>query len=125
MALSIADHQARSGCRAAVEGRRLGLSGHAAFETFSVLTRLPPPTRRTGRAVSVLLAHNVPHTVFLDSEAASDPMTRLPEVGISGGAVYDAPVGMCALRASVPLVTRDRRALVTYRALEMDVVLVE
>jgi len=47
--------------------RSCGLSGHAAFETFSVLTRMPPPNRRTPRAVARLLAHNFPGSRFLSA----------------------------------------------------------
>jgi len=40
---------------AAVEGERLGLAGHAWFETYSVLTRLPPGARRSPGDVLILL----------------------------------------------------------------------
>jgi len=41
IALIVEDHEAHSVTLNAVGGRRLGLSGHAWFETYSVLTRLP------------------------------------------------------------------------------------
>lgn len=41
VALSVRDHEAHNAALAAVTGQRIGLAGHAAFETFSVLTRLP------------------------------------------------------------------------------------
>jgi hypothetical protein len=44
VALAAAGHEADHG--KAVGGRRCGLAGHAAFETFSVLTR--PPQTNTG-----------------------------------------------------------------------------
>lgn len=124
VALSVADHEGRTAARAAVEGRRIGLAGHAAFETFSVLTRLPAPARRTTAAVSRLLAANFPHTCFLSEPATAVLLGRLPTLGVSGGAVYDALVGATAAERGVPLVTRDRRALGTYRALEVDVLFV-
>lgn len=124
VALSTQDHEGRAACRVVVEGRRIGLAGHAAFETYSVLTRLPPPARRTPDAVARLLARNFPHSRFLPGEAASELLRELPGIGVSGGSVYDALVGAAAARAGVPLVTRDRRALGTYRALDVDVVLV-
>lgn len=124
VALSTADHEARAACRSVVEGRRIGLSGHAAFETFSVLTRLPAPSRRTVAAVATLIRHNFPHTVFLSPAASAELLDRLAGMGVSGGSVYDALVGGCAAYAGVPLVTRDRRALGTYRVLDVDVVLV-
>jgi predicted nucleic acid-binding protein len=124
VALSIADHEGRASCRAVVEGRRIGLAGHAAFETYSVLTRLPAPGRRTADAVGRLMARNFPYTRFLPPQAHGELLAGLAGAGVSGGSAYDALVGATAARLGVPLVTRDRRALGTYRALEVDVVLV-
>jgi toxin FitB len=124
VALSVADHEGRAASRAVVEGRRLGLAGHAAFESFSVLTRLPAPSRRTPAAVARLLAANFPHTRYLGQAAAAELLARLAQSGVSGGSVYDALVGAAAVEHGVPLVTRDRRALGTYRALDVEVVMV-
>ncbi|MDN5751068.1 MAG: type II toxin-antitoxin system VapC family toxin [Pseudonocardia sp.] len=121
VALSVADHEGRAASRAVVEGRRIGLAGHAAFETYSVLTRLPAPARRTPAAVTRLLAANFPHTRFLSAERAAEVLALLASAGVSGGSVYDALVGAAAVEHAVPLVTRDRRALGTYRALDVDV----
>ncbi len=124
VALSVADHDSHTTAQAAVESRRVGLAGHAAFETFSVLTRLPAPARRTPAAVSRLLAANFPYTRFLSQQHAAELFARLAKAGVAGGAVYDALVGAAAAEHEVPLVTRDRRATSTYRALDVDVVLV-
>lgn len=124
VALSIADHVGQDAARDAVRGLRLGLAGHAAFETFSVLTRLPAPSRRSATAVSRLLAANFPYTRMLGGPAARALSARLAETGIAGGAVYDALVGAAAVEHDVPLVTRDRRALATYRALDVDVIMI-
>jgi uncharacterized protein with PIN domain len=55
-----AGHEHHQATIKAVGSRSCGLSGHAAFETFSVLTRMPPPNRRTPQAVARLLAHARP-----------------------------------------------------------------
>ncbi len=123
VALSVTDHEGRTAARAAVEGRRLGLAGHAAFETFSVLTRLPTPARRTPEAIRRLLARNFPYTRFLGPARAAELLDRLAGLGLSGGSVYDALVGATALEHGVPLASRDRRALGTYRALDVELVL--
>ena len=47
IALVVEDHEAHVATLEAVRGRRLGLAGHAWFETYSVLTRLPPGLRRS------------------------------------------------------------------------------
>lgn len=121
VALVTSDHEHHETTVRAVDGRRLGLAGHAAFEAFSVLTRLPPPARRTPIAVARLLATNFPHSRFLSTERAESLMGELHTLGMAGSAVYDALVGACAREHDVTLATRDRRALDTYRALGVHV----
>lgn len=121
VALSVVDHDHHEETFLALADRRLGLAGHAAFETFSVLTRLPPPDRRTPGAVARVLSANFPHTRFLDADATAELLARLHLAGIAGGAVYDALVGATAVEHGLSLATRDRRALETYRALEVNV----
>ena len=119
VALVVAGHDHHRATRAAVGGRSCGLSGHAAFETFSVLTRLPPPNRRTPAAVARLLAHDFPASRFLSAEGAARLHARLASLNIAGGAVYDALVAATAAEHGITLATRDRRAADTYRALEV------
>ena len=121
VALAVADHEHHETTFRAVSGLRLGLAGHAAFETFSVLTRLPPPARRTPAAVARLLAADFPHSKFLGARAAAALLGNLIALGIAGGAVYDALIAAAANEHRLPLATRDHRALETYRALEVRV----
>lgn len=125
VALVVTDHTNHGPTAEALAGRRLGLSGHAAFETFSVLTRLPPPARRTAAAVGRMLAVDFPGTRFLGPAAATALMDRLAGLGLSGGSVYDALVGATAGEHGLVLATRDRRALATYRALDVEVELLQ
>jgi predicted nucleic acid-binding protein len=120
VALVVAGHEHHQATRKAVGGRSCALSGHAAFETFSVLTRLPPPNRRTPRAVARLLAHNFPNSRFLSAHGAEQLHARMAELGIAGGAVYDALVAAAAAEHGITLATRDRRAAYTYRVLDID-----
>lgn len=120
IALAVTDHEQHSATVNAIGHRPLGLSGHAAFETFSVLTRLPPPIRRTPGTVLHLLSRNFPESRFLSAEAAGDLLDRLNQIGIAGGAVYDALVACAAVEHQLPLATRDRRAIETYRALGVE-----
>jgi predicted nucleic acid-binding protein len=90
-----------------------------------VLTRLPPPNRRTPTAVARLLAHNFPGSRFLSAEGTRSLHERLASLGIAGGAVYDALVGAAAAEHAITLATRDRRAAETYRALEIDFELID
>ena len=121
VALTVADHEHHDATFAALQGRRLGLAGHAAFETFSVLTRLPAPARRTPATVARLLAANFPHSRFLGADSSRSLLGRLATIGIAGGSVYDALVGAAAAEHGLRLASRDRRALQTYRALDVEV----
>ncbi|MCB0920536.1 MAG: type II toxin-antitoxin system VapC family toxin [Actinobacteria bacterium] len=120
VALLVADHPAHQDVLAATGQRPLGLSGHAAFETYSVLTRLPGPLRRSPATVSRLIALNFPETRFLPVQAHSQLLRRAADLGLAGGSVYDALVGMTAVHHSLPLVSRDDRALRVYRRLGVE-----
>lgn len=121
VALSVADHEHHSAVLDALDGKRLGLSGHAAFETFSVLTRLPPPARRPARIVARIVRENFPASRFLSAVATSALLERFADGEIAGGSVYDALVGATAVEHGTTLATLDRRALDTYRVLGVEV----
>jgi predicted nucleic acid-binding protein len=125
VALVTAGHEHHQATRKAIGDRSCGLSGHAAFETFSVLTRLPPPNRVTPAAVARLMAHNFPGSLFLSARGAQRLHARLVSLGIAGGAVYDALVAAAAAEHGITLATRDRRAADTYRALDIDFELID
>ena len=124
VALTVADHEHHETTFRALCDRQLGLAGHAAFETFSVLTRLPPPARRTPAVVARLLASGFPYNRFLGAKRAAALLGDLHVLGIAGGAVYDALVGATANEHGLALATRDHRALETYRALDVRIELV-
>jgi predicted nucleic acid-binding protein len=121
VALVVADHENHEDTFRALRGRTLGLAGHAAFETFSVLTRLPPPARRTAATVAKLLTNTFPETRFLGTRTAASLVAEMGAAGIAGGAVYDALVGAVANEHRLTLATRDRRAMEVYRTLDVDV----
>src|SRR5215467_5067388 len=125
VALVAASHEHHQATRTAIGDRSCGLSGHAAFEAFSVLTRLPPPNRRTPATVARLLSHNFPGSRFLSAEGAQRLHGRLAQLRIAGGAVYDALVAATAAEHAITLATRDRRAAETYRALDIDFELID
>ena len=123
--LVVADHEHHRAVVEAVGHKTLGLAGHAAFETFSILTRLPPPARRSPSVVGRLIAQNFPVTRFLSDQAAADLLARLGTLGVAGGAVYDALVGASAVEHGLTLLTRDRRAADTYRRIDVKFVLLD
>jgi predicted nucleic acid-binding protein len=120
VALVLTDHPGHKIVFDALGGRRLGLAGHAAFETYSVLTRLPAPARRTATAATRLIEVNFPQSRFLSAEAATELLSLLAAAGIAGGSVYDALVGYAAKVHGLVLATRDERARDTYRGLDVE-----
>lgn len=118
-------HEAHPACRTALVELRPALAGHAAFETYSVLTRLPPPLRLSAdQAVSVLSAA-FPGECWLDAKGMRDLRERLAVLDIVGGSVYDALVGQASGTNGRTLLTRDRRAERTYRSLGVEYQFVE
>lgn len=119
-----AGHSMHAVCRAVVVERRPALAGHAAFETFSVLTRMPGQLAVDPPAASDAIAHLYPEVCWLDSSDAIALLERCGPIGIAGGAVYDALVGEAARTNRRRLLTRDHRARRTYDLLGVDYELV-
>lgn len=95
--------------------RRPRLPVHVLIESYSVLTRLPPP-HRTQPAVA---------TSFLRRRFTEPPLGLPPDDHrylvetaatrrLAGGAIYDALIAWTAKRAGATLLTRDRRASRVY-----------
>jgi predicted nucleic acid-binding protein len=125
IAIVLADHEGHRETVEAVTGMRLGLAGHAWFETCSVLTRLPPGQRRSPIDVRAILEHDFPASVTLDADQVPGLRRELAELGIAGGAVCDALVGAASRAHGLPLLSRDRRAQPTYEMLGVDVRIID
>jgi predicted nucleic acid-binding protein len=121
IALVVEDHEAHSRTLNALRGRRLGLAGHAWFEAYSVLTRLPPGLRLSPTNALRVLTGNFPASAFLGETEASALGQELASLGISGGAVYDALVGAAVRQHGRRLASRDGRALPIYEALGAEI----
>ena len=95
-----------------------GVPAHVVVETYSVLTRLPPPHRVRPAVAAEWLRRRL---VGQPLAPAGATVAMLPatasELGIAGGAVYDALVALTARDAGARLLTRDLRAIRTYELL--------
>jgi predicted nucleic acid-binding protein len=87
------------------------------MELFSVLTRLPPPQRLSPAAAVRLEVTNFPASRFLSATGTAELLREFAAAGRTGGAVYDGLVAAAAREHTLPLITCDRRAEPTYRAL--------
>lgn len=107
-------HERHDAARRALDGGPR-LVEHCALETYSVLTRLPPPHRAAGEVVREFLAARFPEPFLrLSPRAIRDFLLALPEFTVAGGATYDALVGATAADHNAELISCDRRAAVVY-----------
>ncbi|MDR2215576.1 MAG: PIN domain-containing protein [Nevskiaceae bacterium] len=109
-----AGHAAHTHCRERVMRAGAALAGHAAFETYSVLTRMPGPLRMDAPSAAEILRTAFPRRCGLSPAACDELLARCGVVGIVGGAIYDALVGEASRVNGCTLLTRDRRAQRTY-----------
>lgn len=78
----------------------MATAAHAVAEAYAVLTRLPPPYRISPSDALALVEDN-----FLDGAVALDVrgyralLRRAGKDAISGGRIYDALIGECAVKA--------------------------
>lgn len=95
------------------------VAAHARLESYSVLTQLPPPHRLAPEIVDHLLDGWFPssRTVIPSSGVGQGIVSRCRRAGVAGGAVYDALIALTPSEVDATLVTRDRRAVETYRRL--------
>lgn len=121
IAFLVGDHAQHDLVFEALADRDLGLAGHAAFETLSVLTRLPAANRLSPATAVELIESNFPHTRYLSPRSTGRLLASLARHHIAGGSVYDALVGAAAAEHGMRLVTSDLRALGTYRQIGVDV----
>ncbi len=112
-------------CRTAIRASEAYAAGHSWTESFSVLTRLPVDVRLSHLDAARALDALVPATRWLSSAEQESFSQWLRTSGVVGGAVYDALVGWVARSAGLPLLTRDARALSTYRALGVELLLID
>ncbi len=105
-------------------GREVALSGHAFAETYSVLTRLPGDVRVSPADAARLLKERFAPPLLIKAGVARRLPDILSEIGLAGGAVYDALVALAAAGNHAPLATRDARAKATYDAIGVEVEIV-
>jgi toxin FitB len=97
-------------------GQEVALCGHALVETYSVLTRLPGDIRLDPRDAARLLTERLSTPLTLNGAATRSLPETFARLGIAGGAVYDALIGLAAAQHGAVLATRDQRARSTYEA---------
>ncbi|MDQ6641379.1 MAG: PIN domain-containing protein [Actinomycetota bacterium] len=97
------------------------LPGHVLIETFSSLTRMPMGLALRPDLAAESIAAAFPGPPFLlDAAGHLALVSAAGAAGITGGAIQDALIAATAKAANALLLTRDRRAERTYRAIGVD-----
>jgi predicted nucleic acid-binding protein len=115
-------HVAHDLAVAALEQDDVTLIAHVAYETTAALSRMPEGHRISPAVVVEWLRRRFEiEWLTLPPGAASQSLRTAVEHGIRGGALYDALVAATAAHHRHTLLTADRRAAPTYRALGLTV----
>jgi predicted nucleic acid-binding protein len=115
-------HEVHGSARAALAQDEARLPAHVAFETTSALSRMPKGRRIAPRVVLEALQSAFPQPwLALDGADLRDTLRRAVEAGVRGGALYDALIAATAAKHDAEVLSADRRALGTYRAMGVQV----
>lgn len=116
VALFASWHEGHEMARASVP-EEVHLPAQVLLESYSVLTRLPPPHRAPADVVESFLEQRFqPELLTLPSGRHRSLLKSAIGWGITGGGVYDALIAATAEHAHATLLTRDRRAIRAYEA---------
>jgi predicted nucleic acid-binding protein len=117
VAAILADHEAHELAESALSGSGATIA-HVAAETYSVLTRLPPPHRLDAATAAAIVQARLPRRwVTLSPGRNAAVLRQLAEADVAGGATYDGLIALAAREHELELISRDRRAARAYRAL--------
>ena len=95
------------------------LLAHVGIETYSVLTRLPPPHRVAPDVAREFLRSSFAFPVITLPARGYDELLRVAaQMGLTGGAIYDALVGATARSSDATLLTLDARAASAYQIVD-------
>ncbi|CAN5714129.1 type II toxin-antitoxin system VapC family toxin [soil metagenome] len=117
VALFASWHEAHASAREVVPDE-VHLPAHVLLESYSVLTRLPPPHRAPADVVEAFLRRRFQAKLLtLPGRGHRSLLKAAQEGGISGGGIYDAVIAATAKHAEATLLTRDHRAVRVYETI--------
>ena len=98
------------------------LIAHAAVESYSVLTRLPPPHRASPGIVHAFITGRFTEPFLTLSETGYQELLATVAAGqIVGGPAYDALIDFTAAEHNATLMSLDQRAAATYETVGAQV----
>ena len=98
------------------------LIAHAAVESYSVLTRLPPPHRASPDIVHAFITGRFTEPFLILSETGYQELLAAVAAGqILGGPANDALIAFTAAEHNATLMSLDQRAAATYETVGAQV----
>jgi predicted nucleic acid-binding protein len=98
------------------------LIAHAAVESYSVLTRLPPPHRASPDIVHAFITGRFTEPFLILSETGYQELLATVAAGqILGGPAYDALIAFTAAEHNATLMSLDQRAAAMYETVGAQV----
>jgi predicted nucleic acid-binding protein len=119
-------HEAHHKSRDAIGNADIvSLSVHVAFETTSALSRMPEGHRVAPAVVFEALERSFPRPwLALEAAQAHAALAQAIAADVRGGALYDALIAATANANGAVILSSDRRATPTYKAMEAAVMFV-
>ena len=119
-------HEAHERSLSALRRGSPGLISHVAFETVSVLTRMPEGQRVAPAIALDALGRDFEEPwLALDAPGQRSCLSRAIDAGLRGGALYDALIAATAREHGATLLSADRRAQAAYEAMGATVSFLE
>lgn len=119
-------HEIHASARAALQESHVRLPAHVAFEATSALSRMPQGRRIAPLVVWEAIDRRFPNEwLSLSNDGTRVALQQAVHAGVRGGALYDALIAATVAAHQGQLVSADRRALPTYRAMGAEVRLID
>lgn len=113
-------HPAHAPCLAAARSRVTAVAPHVLTETYATLTRLPSGHRVTPVTALASLKALSYDLLSLPPSRHLALLASLADGGVTGGSAYDGVIAATAAHHGYLLLSLDRRAERTYRAVGVD-----
>ena len=113
-------HPNHEEARKVLSRMQLRITGHVGLETFAALTSAAYKPRTSARAAAAAIAQLDANPLTLSSQGYVDLIDKAAEGSVMGGAIYDALIAITAAQHGARLISRDKRAAVTYKTLGVD-----
>jgi predicted nucleic acid-binding protein len=132
VAASLAQHPAHTPCFAVLQPIRTQqhqgyLSTHSLAEMYSVLTRMPSPSKLSPQNVQRLIERNLQFlaTITLEKADYQAAIAQMTALNLPGGGIYDALIAAAALKISAdPLMTLNSKHFIRLDAAIAQIVVV-